>query len=100
MNTQKVEYNNRSRRSRQGNWEGSVGEYVEKHGNDINNAASKGKDAFIGYLKDTMMPQLSQEGQDYLNNIITTSYSNIVKIQSALYNAALKGAGLGLNYIK
>lgn len=93
-NKQKEAYEKRKEREEKGNWAGSVGAFVEKHGEDIANLKTfKDIDEFI---ISTMSPELNDEAYEYVMDLREKSRSPYKFIMS-LYNATLKGSGLGLN---
>ena len=93
-NKQKEAYEKRKEREEKGNWKGSVGAFVEKHGEDIANLKTfKDIDEFI---VGTMSPELNDEAYEYVMDLREKSRSPYKFIMS-LYNATLKGSGLGLN---
>lgn len=85
---------NREKRTQQGNWEGSVGKYVEDHRAEIDAAAQH--NALRAYMVATMRPALNPEAQEYLDKLLT-GYASSRQLHQALYNILLKGRGLGLH---
>ena len=93
-NKQKEDYLKRKEREEKGNWEGSVGAFVEKHGDEI--AKLKTFKDIDEYINWNMAPEVGDEGYEYLLNLRQNSKSPY-KFIMALYNATLKGSGLGLD---
>lgn len=86
----------RQKRAQQGNWKGSVGEYIQNHRAEIDAAAQRGHGELRAYIRSTMMPALGPEEQEYLEQLLT-GYANDKVLHQALYNILLKGQGLGLH---
>jgi len=90
---QKDLYKNRADRASKGNWKGSIGKYVETRGEELKKAFESG--TLRHYVQTKMKSALkSEEDRKYLENIEVSSKTDM-KLYSALYNIALKGAGLG-----
>lgn len=92
----KDDYFTRQRRAQQGNWKGSVGEYIQNHRAEIDAAAQRGHGELRAYIRSTMMPALGPEEQEYLEQLLT-GYADDRRLHQALYNILLKGQGLGLH---
>ena len=92
-NKQKEDYLDRQKRAKEGNWKGSLGAFVETHGEEIGNLKTF-KD-IDEYISKTMAPELSDEAYKYVQNLRSSSRSPY-RFIVALYNATLKGSGLGL----
>lgn len=84
----------RQKRAQKGNWEGSVGKYVEDHKAEIDDVAQHGN--LRAYIVSTMKPALSPEGQQYIDKFLK-GYASNKQLYMALYNILLKGQGLGLH---
>lgn len=95
----KDDYFTRQRRAQQGNWKGSVGEYIQNHRAEIDAAARRGHGELRAYIRSTMMPALGPEEQEYLEQLLT-GYADDRRLHQALYNILLKGQGLGLHETK
>lgn len=85
----------RQRRAQKGNWEGSVGKYVEDHKAEIDDVARNGN--LRAYIVSTMKPALSPESQEYVEDTLLKGYASNKQLYMALYNILLKGQGLGLH---
>lgn len=85
---------NREKRAEEGNWRGSLGEFVEKHGPEIQQAVDSR--SLVSYVENTMMPALGPEAQEYLDDLISRSRSD-AQLLFSIYNATLKGSGMGLH---
>lgn len=85
----------RQKRAQKGNWEGSVGKYVEDHQAEIDDAYRNGN--LRAYIVSTMKPALSPEGQEYVEDTLLAGYASNKQLYQALYNIMLKGQGLGLH---
>ena len=85
----------RQKRAQKGNWEGSVGKYVEDHRAEIDDAFRNGN--LRAYIVSTMKPALSPESQEYVEGTLLTGYASNKQLYQALYNIMLKGQGLGLH---
>lgn len=94
-NAQKDAYLKRKEREKRGNWAGSVGAFVEKHGEDLGRVATN-RQALVNYIENTMKPELNDEAKSYVDNLINTTKSSFRLLQ-ALYNAQLAGDGLSTN---
>lgn len=79
----------------EGNWEGSVGKYVEDHKSEIDDAFRNGN--LRAYIVTTMKPALSPESQEYVEDTLLKGYANNKQLYMALYNATLKKIGPGLH---
>lgn len=84
----------REKRSKEGNWRGSLGRYVESHGAEINAAFDSHQ--LRNYVETTMKSALEPEAQAYLDELLASCQSERRLLQ-ALYNVALKGTGMGLH---
>lgn len=89
-------YFNRQKRAQKGNWNGSVGKYVEDHRAEIDAAAKRGHGELRAYMRTKMMPALGPEEQEYLEQLLA-GYATDQQLLMALYNILLKGHGLGLH---
>lgn len=90
---QKDLYKNRADRASKGNWKGSIGKYVETHGEELRSAFESGN--LRHYVQTRMKSALeSEEDREYLEDIEVSSKTDM-RLYTALYNIALKGAGLG-----
>lgn len=94
-NKQKEDYLNRQNRLRRGNWKGSIGDFVDKHGQELSRVADN-RQALVSYIQNTMKPAVDDEAKEKLDDFISKSNSSIRLLQ-ALYNCTLKGSGLGLH---
>lgn len=91
-NTQKDAYFKRKEREKRGNWGGSVGAFVEKHGEDLGRVGTN-RQALVDYIETTMKPELNDEAKAYVDNLVATTKSSF-KLLQALYNATMAGSGL------
>lgn len=94
-NKQKEDYLKRKEREAEGNWKGSVGAFVETHGEELGKVATS-RQTLIDYIENVMKPELNDEAKGYVDNLVATVKSPY-KLLMSLYNATLKGSGLGLN---
>ena len=94
-NKQKEDYLKRKEREAEGNWKGSVGAFVETHGDDLGKVATS-RQTLVDYIENVMKPELNDEAKEYVDNLVATIKSPY-KLLMSLYNATLKGSGLGLN---
>lgn len=91
-NAQKDAYLKRKEREKRGNWGGSVGAFVEKHGEDLGRVGTN-RQALVDYIETTMKPELNDEAKAYVDNLVATTKSSF-KLLQALYNATMAGSGL------
>lgn len=91
-NKQKEEYEKTKEREKKGNWPGSVGAFVDTHGEELGRAARNRK-TLVDYIENVMKPELNDEAKAYVDARIAGTNSAFTLLQ-ALYDAELAGVGL------
>lgn len=95
-NKQKEDYLKRQERAAKGNWKGSIGAFVEEHGEELGNMISKNREQLKDYVENVMKPELTDEAKEKVDELLDSKKSTFGFIQS-LYNFTLKGSGMGLH---
>lgn len=95
-NAQKDAYLKRQERAKKGNWKGSIGAFVEEHGEELRDIIGKNRQQLKDYVENVMKPELTSEAKAKVDELFDSKKSVIGFVQS-LYNHALKGAGMGLD---
>lgn len=92
-NKQKEDYLKRKEREKRGNWKGSIGAFVEEHGEELGNMIGKNRQQLKDYVENVMKPELTPEAKSKVDELLDSKKSTFGFIQS-LYNFHLAGVGL------
>lgn len=91
--SQKDLYKKRADRAEKGNWKGSIGKFVETHGPELGQAYND--HTLIKYVQDNLMPEISDEGKQEVQDMLDSFRGNEYRLLTWLYNVTSKGSGFG-----